>query len=221
MVRSVLPVFVVAESPDGPVLSHDDGYPTDDTQVWKQTGGSDDKTVPLGDLYAEYGSDLIAYAEPEETSVTAAIATPLPVLDTEDDTTPVTPETVPVDVSDPAEIAAAVDALNDIEQFLDTAEAAMDMAAVTAGLDVIPHRTLLLSTMRQAAGGNPQAQAEVVTVFEQNHHPDVNTFIRNVLGERPPEDEQHDEIAWDHLVTEAKLWHAKRLAVTASLRTTR
>ena len=221
MVRSVLPVYVVAESPDGKILSHDDGYPTDDTQVWKQTIGSDDNPVPLGELYAEYGSDLIAYAEPEETSVTASIGEPLPILDSDDDVTPVAPETVPEHVSDPAETAAATAALEEIETFLDTAEAALDVAAVTAGLETVPHRTLLMSTMRKAAGGNPEAQAEIVTVFERNNHPDLNTFIRNVVGERPAEDDQHDEVAWDHVAAEARLWHAKQLAVTASMRTTR
>lgn len=71
--RSTLPIYVVADSPDGQVLSHSGDYPEDDTQVWLADGGSDAETRPMGDLYAEYGDDLVAYAEPEEFSVAAAL----------------------------------------------------------------------------------------------------------------------------------------------------
>lgn len=72
--RASLPTYIVADSPDGDVLSHEGGYPGDDTKVWLAKGGSDDDTTTMGDLYAEYGDDLIAYAEPEEAGVTASLA---------------------------------------------------------------------------------------------------------------------------------------------------
>lgn len=70
--RSSLTVYLVADSPDGAVLSHRAGYPDDDTPVWIEGHGSDDSPTPMGDLYAQYGDGLIAYAEPEERAVTAA-----------------------------------------------------------------------------------------------------------------------------------------------------
>lgn len=71
--RSTLPIYVVADSPDGQVLSHSGDYPEDDTLVWLAKGGSDDQARPMGDLYAEYGDDLVAYADPEEVNVVAAL----------------------------------------------------------------------------------------------------------------------------------------------------
>lgn len=76
--EATLPIYVVAESPDGQVLSHDNGYPDDDTAVWLAASTADRADTTMGDLYAQYGDDLIAYAEPEEyrPPVAAALTEP-------------------------------------------------------------------------------------------------------------------------------------------------
>lgn len=71
--RSTLPIYVVADSPDGKVLSNRGGYPDDDTPVWLAGKGGPAEARPMADLYAEYGDDLVAYAEPEEINVAAAL----------------------------------------------------------------------------------------------------------------------------------------------------
>lgn len=72
--RATLPIYVVADSPDGDVLSNRAGFPDDDTPVWIDGKGSPESPTPLGDLYAQYGDDLIAYADPEPLAVTAVTA---------------------------------------------------------------------------------------------------------------------------------------------------
>lgn len=81
--RSTLPIYVVADSPDGDVLSNRGGYPDDDTPVWVDGKGDPEAPTPFGDLYAQYGDDLIAYAEPEERAVTAATDPPKRTADGE------------------------------------------------------------------------------------------------------------------------------------------
>ena len=233
LAQSTMPVFVVAESPDGQVLSYDSGYPDDDTKVWKASGG--DHTT-LGELYAEYGDDLIAYAEPEPRSVAASldetelavsdggVLPPVPETSYAPDATPIPADLADdtADAVDPETVAAAAQYLDEIETFLDVAEVALTEAAVTAGLDTIPHQQVSLTTMRKAVGGNPTAQADIVKVFESAaSEPDVDRFITVTLGSRPAPDANHDEEAWDATAKEARVWHAKNRAVVASLRTIR
>lgn len=81
--RATLPIYVVADSPDGDVLSNRAGFPDDDTPVWIDGKGGPESATPLGDLYAEYGDDLIAYADPEPVAVTAATDAPKRTADGE------------------------------------------------------------------------------------------------------------------------------------------
>jgi hypothetical protein len=221
--RSTLPIYVVADSPDGQVLSHSGDYPDDDTPVWMADSGSDTDTTTMGDLYAQYGDDLIAYAEPEEQAVAAALDPPATgggigaVIDGLRRPTPVVPVVAALaDDHQPVTAAMAASALDQIEAFLDEAEDLLGITAALNGPGIIPR-----PVQRMAVGENPDAQAQVVAAFEANYVDDVDEFVEDVLGPRPdPDTPEHDQEAWDALNREARLWHARRLAarpVAASL----
>lgn len=105
-------------------------------------------------------------------------------------------------------------ALDRLEAFLSDAEDRLGITAALNGPGIIPR-----PTVRKAVGGNPDAQAEVVQAFEANYRDDLTEFIEDVLGPRPdPDTPEHDQEAWDDLAAEARLWHARRMGVAASLR---
>lgn len=116
--RATLPIYVVADSPDGDVLSREPGYPGDDTKVWLAKGGSDDDPTTIGDLYAEYGDDLIAYAEPEEYGMAASLAATQAGA------------ARPVVLPSPAEVAAAANAAGFVGDTLDPIEVQIEQARV-------------------------------------------------------------------------------------------
>lgn len=108
------------------------------------------------------------------------------------------------------------EALDRLESFLSTAEDVLGITAALNGPGVIAR-----PTVRKAVGGNEEAQAEVVAAFEANYRDDVDEFVEDVLGPRPdPDTPEHDQEAWDDLAAEARLWHARRMAVAAALRQT-
>lgn len=227
--RSRLPIYVVADSPEGPVLSFSDTYPDDDTMVWMQKSGSPDSQVPLSDVYAQYGDDVIAYAEPEPVAVTAAVNDPDNTMDTDGDNADDMGDSVDnsmdndsdnpddidpdadvddVDANPPLDRAEVEEAFQVMEQFLDRTE---QMVSIVAALR---DGALANETQRKAVGGNPDAQAEAVVAFETKYVPggDVDTFVESVLGPRPGITPNHDADAWDAMATEARTWHTNRTA---------
>jgi len=68
------PVYVVADTPDGRLLSWASGTPDDTTMVWED-GEPDSEAVPLAQVIAHYGAnkvDLYLEPEPYQPGVTAA-----------------------------------------------------------------------------------------------------------------------------------------------------
>lgn len=179
--RSTLPIFVVAESPDGNVLSLHGGYPDDDTPVWVDGRGGPAKTVPMGDLYAEYGNDLIAYAEPEKLDAAVAAAMAEEPKRTADGEVVINPDAPP----DPKlQLSPDVqDALNAIPQRRSKAEADGDTAEVEA-LDRYAEALRAGKSPDEAHDiGWPKAEAKPVTAAIVSGAANIATFREALIAD--------------------------------------
>ncbi len=185
-----MPVYVVATTPDGPLLSHESSSPEDDTLVWKPEDGVE-QSVPFAMAVASFDPGQIDITlEPD-------LYVPPP---------------------DRAAVTAALDVLEETVSQLEGLFAVV--AALNADPVVTYPSGLTEDVLRGAVAGNADGQAAMIAVFEANRDPKLSPdqFATKILGDPPAAGDPLSE-AWQHGFHEAKLWQAQQMgsdAVTAA-----
>ena len=181
--------YVVADTPDGKLISFSQDPPEDDTMVWLDSEG-EENAVTLAEMVDRFGvDDVDLFLEPEYV------------------------------ISDPAAVTAAIlpsreeVAIEVLAAYVASLEAKVASLVLQQNPTVEFGSGLTEAVLRGAVAGDPTAQAEMIAVFDQNADPTLSPsqFAEKIMG--PPLEDGHPLAGvWKAGADEAKVWQARSIA---------